>query len=139
MHISDIPTTFEEAEAFFDDYERRRVAASPDGWTLMNATVQVFQSLQPRLLRPLARSMIATMLDDGQLAKALGLPRSTWLSRFTLNAGMAIRNKIRRHTPLSPVPSFLPGQSAPPVYPDGYDLADVGPLSVMGPEDRTPS
>ncbi len=136
MHITDIPVTFDEAEIFFDDYERRRVAPSAAGRTLMSATVQVFQSMQPRLLHPFTKRMISTMLDDGPLAEALGLPRSTWWSRLGLNAGLAVRNTIRRRTPLSTVASFIPGQSAPPVYPQGYDLAEVGPLNVMGPGDR---
>jgi hypothetical protein len=136
IHISDIPVTFEAAEKFFDDYERRRVAPSAAGKTLMGATVQVFQSMQPRLLHPVTERMIATMLDDAQLAAALGLPRSTWWSRLALNAGMSVRNAIRRHTPLSTVPSFIPGQAASPVYAEGYKLADIGPLNVMGPRDR---
>jgi hypothetical protein len=139
MHISDIPDTFEEAEVFFDDYERRRVAPSRAGKTLMGATIQVFQSMQPKLLHPVTERMIATMLDDAQLAAALGLPRSTWWSRLALNAGMGVRNAIRRRTPLSTVPSFIPGQAAPPTYAGGYDLADIGPLNVMGPQDRSAS
>jgi hypothetical protein len=138
MHISDIPATFEEAEIFFDDYERRRMRPSTAGRTLMSATVQVFQSMQPRLLHPLTKRMIATMLDDAQLTKALGLPPSTWWSRLGLNAGMSVRNVIRRRTPLSTVPSFIPGQAAPPAHPQGYDLADIGPLNVMGPRNRSP-
>ncbi|MEO8283574.1 MAG: oxygenase MpaB family protein [Pseudarthrobacter sp.] len=139
MHILDIPVTFEAAEKCFDDYERRRVAPSPAGKTLMGATVQVFQSMQPKILHPVTKRMIATMLDDAQLAAALGLPRSTWCSRRALNAGIAIRNAIRRHTPLSAIPSFIPGQAAPPVYPGGYDMAAIGPLNVMGPRNRNAS
>jgi ER-bound oxygenase mpaB/B'/Rubber oxygenase, catalytic domain len=133
MHIPDIPVTYEEAETFFDDYERRRMAPSAAGKKLMGATVQVFQSMQPRLLHPFTKHMIATMLDDPQLVETLGLPQSTWFSRLTLNAGMGVRNAIRRRTSLSTVPSFIPGQAAPPTYPGGYNLADIGPLNVMGP------
>ncbi len=136
MHIQDIPVTFEAAEKSLDDYERRRVAPSTAGKTLMGATVQVLQSMQPRLLHPVTRRMIATMLDDARLAAALGLPRSTWWSRLALNAGIGVRNAIRRRTHLSTVPSFIPGQAAPPIYPKGYNLADIGPLNVMGPGDR---
>ncbi|QOD05027.1 oxygenase MpaB family protein [Pseudarthrobacter sp. BIM B-2242] len=136
MHIVDIPETFEEAESFFDDYERRRMAPSTAGKTLMSATVQVFQSMQPRLLHPVTKRMIATMLNDAELAEALGLPRSTWWSRLALSAGMGVRNVILRRTPLSTVPSFIPGQAAPPVYAGGYSLADVGPRNVMGPRVR---
>jgi hypothetical protein len=133
IHIADIPVTFEAAAKFFDDYERRRVAPSSAGKTLMGATVQVFQSMQPRLLHPVTERMIATMLDDAPLAAALGLPRSTWWSRVALAAGLGLRNAIRRRTPLSTIPSFIPGQAAPPVYAEGYDPAEIGPLNVMGP------
>jgi hypothetical protein len=133
IHIADIPVTFEAAGEFFDDYERRRMAPSSAGRTLMAATVQVFQSMQPKLLHPVTERMIATMLDDAQLVAALGLPRSTWWSRLALYAGLRVRNAIRRRTPLSTVPSFMPGQPAPPTYAEGYDLAEIGPLNVMGP------
>jgi hypothetical protein len=137
MHIVNIPATFDEAEVFFDDYESRRVGPSLAGRPLMNARVQVFQSMQPRLLHPVTRLMTATMLDDPRLTEALGLPRSTWWSRVALHAGLAVRNEIRRHTPLSTVPSFRSGQPASPVYPNGYNLSDVGPLNVMGAGDHT--
>lgn len=135
MQISNIPGTFEEAEAFFDDYESRRVRPSTAGQALMKSTVEVFQSMQPRILHPLTRLMIATMLDDERLTEALGLPRSKWWSRAALDAGLAVRNGIRRRTPLRAVPSFRSGQPLTPVYPRGYDLADVGPLNVMGAKD----
>ncbi|GAC1596478.1 MAG: oxygenase MpaB family protein [Pseudarthrobacter sp.] len=139
IHIADIPVTFEAAEKFFDDYEHRRVAPSNAGKTLMGATVQVFQSMQPRLLHPVTTHMIATMLDDARLASALGLPRSTWWSRLALNAGLGVRNIIRRRTRLSSVPSFIPGQAAPPIYASGYGLADIGPVNVMGARPRNAS
>jgi hypothetical protein len=137
IHIADIPVTFEAAAKFFDDYERRRVAPTRAGKTLMGATIQVFQSMQPRLLHPVTERMIATMLDDAPLAAALGLPRSTWWSRVALAAGLGLRNAIRRRIPLSTIPSFIPGQAAPPVYAEGYDPAEIGPLNVMGPGTAT--
>lgn len=137
MHISNIPATFDEAEVFFDDYESRRVGPSPAGRALMKATVEVFQSMQPRMLHPLTRLMIGTMLDDARLTEALGLPRSTWWSRVVLDAGLAVRNEIRRHTPLRAEPSFRSGQPLTPVYPHGYQLADVGPLNVMSARHRS--
>ncbi|WP_255771198.1 oxygenase MpaB family protein [Pseudarthrobacter sulfonivorans] len=139
IHIADIPGTFEAAGRFFDDYERRRIAPSSAGRTLMGATVQVFQSMQPRVLHPVTTRMIATMLDDAPLAAALGLPRSTWWSRLALNAGLGVRNAIRRRTPLKTVASFVPGGAAPPIYPDGYDLAGIGPVNVMRRGDGTTS
>ncbi|UZX03288.1 DUF2236 domain-containing protein [Arthrobacter sp. CDRTa11] len=136
IHIARYPATFEDAEAFLDDYENRRVSPSPAGRTLMDSTVQVLQSMQPRILHPVTRLMISTMLDDERLTKALGLPGSTWWSKAALGAGLAVRNAARRRRPLNTEPGFRPGQPAPPVYPRGYDLADIGPENVLGPPGR---
>ncbi len=137
MHITGIPATFRDAGDFLDDYESRRVRPSAAGRTLMDSTLQVFQSMQPRVLHPATRLMIATMLDDDRLTDALGLPRSTWWSRVALAAGLAVRNTIRRRLPLPTLPSFEPGSASPPVYPRGYDFENIGPINVMGPGEPT--
>lgn len=130
MNITTMPATYEEAEDFFDRYEAAHVAPSAEGQHLMDATVQVFQSRLPAPLRPLARQLISTMLDDGRLVQALGLPRATRISRAALKAGLAIRNAIHRRRPLKTQPHFTPGEAGTTLYPNGYSLDQIGPINV---------
>jgi len=137
MHIAGYPETFEEAAAFLDTYEKNTVRQSPAGRQLMGSTVQVLQSMQPKILHPVTRVMISAMLDDVRLTEALGLPRSRWWTRAGLNIGLGVRNATRRRRAQGTVPFFSPGQEAAPVYAKGYDLAEIGPENVMGAPGRS--
>jgi len=130
MNISAMPATYEEAEEFFDSYEAKHVSPSPEGQHLMDATVQVFQSRLPAPLRPLAKQLISTMLDDGRLTAALGLPHATRTSRTALNTALKIRNSIHCRRPLKTEPHFTPGKAGSTLYPTGYSLDQIGPINV---------
>ncbi|MFE4837393.1 oxygenase MpaB family protein [Arthrobacter sp. NPDC056691] len=130
MNIAGMPTTYSGAEAFFDAYEIAHVAPSPEGQRLMDATVQVFQSRLPAPLRPLAKQIISTMLDDDRLTAALGLPNSSRTSRAALKTGLIIRNAIRRRRPLKEQPHFTPGKAGSSLYPNGYSLDQIGPVNI---------
>ncbi|WP_241709908.1 oxygenase MpaB family protein [Arthrobacter bambusae] len=130
MNITGMPVTYAEAEVFFDRYEAAHIAPSVEGRQLMNATVQVFQSRLPAPLRPLAKQLISTMLDDDRLAGALGLPRAGRIWRITLKTGLAARNAIRRRRPLKTKAHFTPGDAGSTLYPGGYSLDQIGPVNV---------
>lgn len=130
MNIANMPRTYADAETFFDGYESEHVAPSAEGQRLMDATVQVFQSRLPAPLRPLAKLIISTMLDDDRLTAALGLPNSTRASRAALKTGLAVRNAIRRRRPLNKQPHFTPGKAGSSLYPEGYSLGQIGPVKV---------
>lgn len=136
MNITAMPASYAEAEAFFDRYEAAHVAPSPAGRRLMGATVQVFQSRLPAPLRPLARPIISTMLDDGRLTDALGLPRATRATRAALKTGLALRNAVHRRRPLTTQPRFIPGAAGSTVYPGGYSLDQIGPVNIPRPAVR---
>ena len=130
MKITGMPAGYAEAEVFFDRYEAAHVAPSPQGQHLMEATVQVFQSRLPTPLRPLARRIISTMLDDDRLATALCLPHAGRISRAALKTGLSLRNSIHRRRPLKQQPHFTPGHAGSTVYPNGYSLDQIGPVNV---------
>lgn len=96
----------------------------------MDATVQVFQSRLPAPLRPLAKQIISTMLDDDRLTAALGLPHATRASPAALKTGLAVRNTFHRRRPLKQKPRFTPGAAGSSLYPKGYSLDQIGPVNV---------
>ncbi|MHA7306389.1 oxygenase MpaB family protein [Arthrobacter sp. TMN-49] len=131
MHIAGLPSTFQDAERFFDSYERDNIAHSPAGAQLMASTVQVLKSRLLASARALTRPMLSAMFDDDCLTDALGLPHATQLSKAALSAALYIRNAIHRRRPLSAEPHFVPGQAGSSLYPNGYRLDDIGPKNVM--------
>ena len=130
MNVTGMPATYAEAEDFFDHYEATHVAPSAEGHLLMDSTVRVFQSRLPGPLRPLAKQLISTMLDDDHLTDALGLPRAGWISRTALKTGLDARNAIHRRRPPKTKPHFTPGHSGSTLYPGGYSLDQIGPVNV---------
>ncbi|WP_035748983.1 oxygenase MpaB family protein [Arthrobacter sp. 35W] len=133
MHLLNLPTTFAEAAAIFDDYEATHIGSSPAGLRLMDSTVQILEGRLPRPVRPLTRHILSSMFDDDRLTEALGLPRSTRWSNTILNSALSARNLIQRRRPLATEARFSPGKSGTTVYPHGYALNDIGPANVMGP------
>lgn len=130
MNITSVPTSYADAEGFFDRYEAANVAPSAEGQHLMDATVQVFQSRLPVPLRPLAKRLISNMLDDDRLTSSLGLPRAGSISRAALKRGLELRNAITRRRSLKTQAHFTPGEAGSSLYPNGYSLDQIGPVNV---------
>ncbi|MFC8304839.1 oxygenase MpaB family protein [Specibacter sp. NPDC057265] len=136
MNIGTIPSTFAEAEQFFDHYERKNIAQSPGGVQLMASTVQVLKSRLPGPVRPVVKQMLSVMFDDDRLTDALGLPRATPLNKAALHAALKARNAIHRRRPLAKKPHFVPGLEGSSLYPNGYRLDDIGPENIMTPSSQ---
>lgn len=136
MNIASFPTTFQEAEKFFDGYERENIAYSPAGAQLMACTVQVLKSRLPAPVRPLAKPLLSAMFDDDHLTDALGLARATLLTKSTLGTVLKARNVIQRRRPMKTEPHFIPGMAGSTLYPNGYRLDDIGPENIMSPASR---
>ncbi|GAA4657792.1 oxygenase MpaB family protein [Arthrobacter cryoconiti] len=133
MNIAGIPATFQDAERFFDSYERDNIAYSPAGAQLMASTVQVLKSRLPAAARPLTSTILSAMFDDDRLSDALRLPRATQIIKTSLHTVLKARNTIHRRRPLSSAPHFVPGEEGSSLYPNGYRLDDIGPENIMTP------
>ena len=133
MNIHGMPETYAEAERFFDQYEATHISPSLEGQKLMDATIQVFQSRLPLPLRPFAARLLSTMLADVRLVAALGLPRSSQVSRGALKTLLAVRNALHRRRPPKRKPHFTPGRAGSSLYPGGYSLDQIGPANIPAP------
>jgi hypothetical protein len=138
MNIADIPTTWTAYEAWFDEFENRRFAPTDAARELMTATKGLLTDL-PRPLGPLGHRLVDALVDQ-PLRTATGLATPAWPVRAGLSAALRTRAWMLRHV-LSPRrDSSLAGGLHPRTYPDGYDLATVGPApqqntAPAGPDD----
>lgn len=125
MGISDIPETYEDFVDTFEDYQHREMRASEAGRRLMEVGWQTVLTNLPEGLRPLARPVLATLTEE-PARSALGMTAPRGALRVVVNAALLSRGIVGRvQDPESQTPAFVPGGSYE-VYPDGYDLDEVG-------------
>lgn len=78
----------------------------------------------------MAKQPVSTMLDDDRLTAALGLPRTTRISRTASRTGLAVRNGVYRHRPPKRQAHFTPGEAGSTICLNGYSLEQIGPVNV---------
>ena len=127
MNIRTIPSTYAEAERFYDDFEERNVSPSAAGRQLGANLVRVLKDMQPKPARPLATPIFTILLNDRAVSRALGLrPLPRPLQRAAI-AAMRLAAAFKSQRPPRAQPIFTPGKTVRGIYPHGYDLADLGP------------
>lgn len=119
-----MPDTDQAAIAFYEQFEADNVAWSPEAVQLFDATIGVLGARLPAPARPLIRPIMAALVDDPRMARALGLrPAPAPLARLVFGA-LRVRSKLAKPTQTD---TFTPGQSGHTMYPNGYTLEDLGP------------
>lgn len=124
MAIRDIPSTYEEFERFFDEYEAEHLAPSDDGRSLMNATKPVAEDWFPGSLTFLADPLTRVLLGE-DLARCLGQQPAPLWARSLVRAALTVRGTALRVAPILRIPLITPGDPVGP-YQDGYTLDDLG-------------
>lgn len=127
MGLDAAPATFEEAGRFLDDYEDRNMAPSPEGAALLDATAEALAVRLPGRFKSKAPVVISLMMDKPMVVDALGLTRAPAWLQGAFNAALRVRALLTRFLPVSVAPSFTPGVSGSAVYPNGYQLHEIGP------------
>jgi hypothetical protein len=108
MGITDIPGSYPEFAAWFDEHDRRHLRYSADAAAIERATRALLRGRVPRLL--------ATLFATPSLAVRAGLHAA-----LRLRATLLRRAGRPRRTPL-----FADGISTP-TYPHGYEISQLGP------------
>ena len=125
MGISGIPQGYEAFEHSFDGYEAARFGYSPGGRAVADATLALFVSWYPSVMRGLLRPAILSLMDE-PLRGALRYPRtSTWLSG-AVRAGLAGRRRLIAQLPARRNRRRATDSRQVKGYPLGWDVARVG-------------
>jgi hypothetical protein len=138
MNIRDIPPTLADYERFFDDFEATHLAYTPAAARLMAAT----KGLLTGVPRPLARTgpAIVDALLDPPLRAATGTAPPGRFTRTALAGTLSARAVVLRHLARPRRRSVLADGIRTTTYPDGYDLATVGPDGTRpDPRDSAPA
>lgn len=126
MNVKDMPATYAGWTELFDRYEADHLRYSPEAVKLMTASRPLIDEQLPRPLRRWGAPALSALLE-ADLRAALGLPEPGLAVRHLVRAALRVRALvIRRSRPIS-ASWFHPGSSIRDIYPDGYDLEDLGP------------
>jgi uncharacterized protein (DUF2236 family) len=135
MGIRDVPTSYDEAAMILDEYEAANLGYSEAGAALMKVTSTALEGLFPRPARGLSDLLTSLLLSD-EMCDALGVqPPSRW-ERKGFAAAMRVRAALVPHWPDRKQPAFRVGKSGSHVYPEGYELSELGvqPEGVASPK-----
>lgn len=125
--VANLPSSYAAAVQQFDDYENTQLGVSAEGRRLTQLILNSFAEWLPRLLRPHVSAITSTLIDDARFSAALGLPPPRRALRALFKVAITIRQVQQRLSPPRLKSRFTPGQPVEGVYPDGYDLDDLGP------------
>jgi hypothetical protein len=128
MGIRDVPADLDAYDAFNRDFERRHFRFAESNRRVGEATRELFVGWFPRALAPAIRSSITAMLDD-PLIEAFGFDRPSRAMRRLVPGALRLRARLLRLAPRRRRP-LLRTETASRSYPDGYDVARLGPPGV---------
>lgn len=98
MKIKDIPEDMEEYEQFNIEHEKKHFVYDDANRAIGDATVNLFLSWYPAILRPLGREVILSFMDD-PLLKAMGYKKPHRLIRMATHYGLKSFGFMMRFMP----------------------------------------
>lgn len=125
MGISGIPADFLEFERSFDDYEAARFGYSAGGRAVADATLHLFVSWYPSLLRDLIRPATVSLMDE-QLRCALRYQDPPLWLTGAVRRGLGVRRRFIARLPARRMRRRATQSRQVKGYPLGWDIARVG-------------
>jgi ER-bound oxygenase mpaB/B'/Rubber oxygenase, catalytic domain len=129
MNIGNLPQDYVTFEQFNRDYERQHYRFTKANQRVGAAIRELFVSWFPRMLSPLVRSTIYSLLDD-PLINAFGFPRPSRFMRCFVPGALRLRAALAGLLPPRRCPR-LRTQLRHPSYPDGYVIEQLGPPKLV--------
>jgi hypothetical protein len=125
MGIRELPASYAEFESYNVEYEERHYRYTETNRRVGTATLELFASWFPKMLRPLVRRSICAVLDDSVIA-GFGFPRPSPLLRRLVTAALKLRARLLRWMPARRNPR-LRTEMRHRSYPGGYQIEKLGP------------
>ena len=126
MGITGLPADYAGYERLLDSYEAERFEFDPANKRVTEATIRIGRATAPWYLRPGFRRVSIALMDE-PLRRALGMEEQPrWLVR-AVDLGLRLRAKALLLFP----PRRTPYDRTHPTYPNGYELAQIGPTKML--------
>ncbi|MFG1940337.1 oxygenase MpaB family protein [Micromonospora tulbaghiae] len=128
MGITEIPSSYEECEVWFDAYDAAHLTPNDDAAVIERATRSLLLGRIPRLLAPLGNELVSAMYDE-RLRRATWVATPAWPVRAGLHLALKLRARLQQWAGTqSKRPLFAEGIRTN-TYPDGYEISMLGPDS----------
>ena len=139
MGIPDLPETWDGFSALLDEHERASFGFSAGGRRVADATLQLLTTfpLHRRLPARVVRTAALALMDD-PLLDALDYPRPPAAVRWAVRTGLRLRGRVVRHLPARRRPRWFRQQPVVRLYPDGFDVRELGTFPATCPVPRRP-
>ncbi|MFH9863312.1 oxygenase MpaB family protein [Streptomyces sp. NPDC017202] len=131
MGIKDVPSSYEEFEAFQDAYEEAHFAWDEDARAVSDATLDLMASWYPRPLAPVLRTVTLALLDE-PLLRAFRYTPPAPATRALVRRAVRARGRAVRLLPPRRAPHFARQNREIRSYPDGYLLEQLGTRPTPG-------
>jgi hypothetical protein len=125
MNLRSLPGDYASFEAFNVDYERKHYRYTEANHRVGKATLELFVSWFPLMLRPLARPTLRALLDEPVIA-GFGFPTPPPALRGVVQAALKGRGRALRWLPPRKHPR-LRTEMVHRTYPKGYRIEELGP------------
>ncbi|GAA2338710.1 hypothetical protein GCM10010170_020540 [Dactylosporangium salmoneum] len=125
MGVRDLPEDYDAFAAYLDAYDAAHLRHTPEAERIERATRGLLRGRIPGPLRGAADALIAALYDP-PLRAAYAVPAPPWWARAALHLTLRVRALVLRLGRPRQEPLFAAGIRTT-TYPDGYDLARVGP------------
>ena len=126
MGIPGLPETYEGYERLLEEFEAAHFAPDPANTRVTEATIRIGRATAPWYLKPGFRRVTLALMDE-RLRLALGVePQPRWLVR-AVDVALRGRARVLRHAR----PRRAPYERTHPTYPQGYQLSQVGPATML--------
>lgn len=125
MGIKEIPEDYAAFEKYNVSYEREHFQLAASNVRIGQATLDLFLSWYPRVLRPVVRPAMYAMMDEAIL-RAFDFPRPSKTMRRLVEGALRARAVGLRMMPPRRRPYFHSNRRTKS-YPKGYRMGDLGP------------
>lgn len=125
MGIQDIPESMEAYEQFNIEHERTHFRYDEANHKIGSATINVFLSWYPSVIRPLVEQGLYSFMDDA-LLRAFGFPKPHASIRWLAHNGLKLLGWLLRFMPPRSKP-YLYTEIPSRTYPNGFKVEELGP------------
>ncbi len=134
MGIKGLPETYDGYLELLTSYERDRFEPDPANTRVTEATIRIGRATAPWYLKLGFRRVTIALMDE-PLRRALGMERQPRWLVAAVDLGLRLRARVLRFAP----PRVAPYERKHPTYPNGYQLSQIGPASMLDELNRTTS
>ncbi len=137
MNIQNIPDAYEDFERYYHDYEVQQFIYADTNANVAKSTINLFLSWFPAILHPILEPMAITIFDE-KMISAFGFKSPSPILKGLVTNILKCRAYFQHLLPPRQTSDyFIDGKIRS--YPQGYQIENIGPVSLLSKLNKTVS